>query len=86
MISIDSKCEAFDIAIALYNWCADNHEGMMSDKYSIMSTLISTYNMSNIPSIDDSTELYYNGLDESNYISTKQVLFDYLDSEWDDAE
>jgi hypothetical protein len=81
--TIQDNSEAFDIAIALYNWCAENHEGQNSDQYAIMSELVGTHNMSNIPEIDDSTELQYNNLDDTNFQEIADDLFYYLDNEWE---
>ena len=83
MDTITENHEAFDIAIALYNWCSHNYNGMSCEKYAVMSSLVSTYKMSNIPENDENTEFYYNDLDENNWEETKQELFRYLDNDWE---
>jgi len=92
-MKINNKCEAFDVAIALYNWCAHNHEGQFSDKYKALS-IASDYNMTNIPEIDENTKgdayeeavFIYSALDELNWSNYYDAFIHFMENDWDNED
>jgi len=83
MIQIDDNATAFDVAIALWTWLSEWHEGMMSDKYAAMSKLTGEYKLENIPSLDEMTEFWYNQISEDNWEEVFNEFCLYMDNCWD---
>lgn len=92
--------EAFEQAIALYDWCSHWYGGMGCDKYVAMSKLSGEYRLDSKCSIDyDSEAVYgdadfdeenesiimiYKELTEENWQEIFDNFCDYMDNEWDD--
>ena len=92
--------EAFEQAVALYDWCSHWYSGMYCDKYAAMSKIISDYRLVNRSCIDyDCTLPYdhedkdqenegivmiYQELTEDNWSEVFDNFCDYMDNEWDD--
>ena len=92
--------EAFEQAIALYDWCSHWYSGMGCDKYAAMSKIVGDYKLNNRACIDyDSVLEYgdddfdeenegivmlYHELTEDNWSQVFENWCDYMDNDWDD--
>ena len=90
-MDITNKCEAFDMAIALWYWCTHNYS-KFDAKHEAFCKITEDYKLSNIPSIDfDSTEeddydmvrMMYHNITEDNWEQTYQDFCDFMDNEWE---
>jgi hypothetical protein len=54
MFNIDDNCTAFDVAIAMYIWLSEWHDGQWSDRYSAMCKMGSDYNLQVRGGLDES--------------------------------
>lgn len=92
--------EAFEQAIALYDWLSHWYSGMYCDKYAAMSKIVGDYKLSHRESIDYDCDLpydhedkdqenegivmLYHELTEDNWSQVFENWCDYMDNEWDD--
>ncbi len=81
---IKDNTEAFDKAIAIWYWLSHWHGGQTCDKYAAMCQLGVKHKLNVKEDLDDSTQHYYDELNEDNWESEYQELDRYLDDEWED--
>lgn len=94
--------EAFEQAIAIYDWLSHWYSGMGCDKYAAMSKITGEYKLQTICSIDydctlpydhedkdqenEGVVMIYQELSEENWSEVFDNFCSYMDNEWDDDE
>jgi hypothetical protein len=80
---IECNGMAFDIAIALYTWLAENHGGKSSLEYQALSSISYDYQLRGNISLDEMSEFYYNDISQDNWQDIFEEWKHYMDNEWD---
>ena len=83
MFYIDNNCQAFDIAIALYEWLSHWYGGKSCPKYSAMCMITCHYRLEHRGGLDEMTQMYYDDLTEDNWQDAYNEFCEYMDNEWD---
>jgi len=83
---ITDKCEAFDVAIGLYEWLSHNYGGMGCDKYAAMSKMVGEYRLSSRGIDSEGSQMVYDELDEDNWEGLFMEFCRFMDDEWDDED
>jgi cephalosporin-C deacetylase-like acetyl esterase len=83
MFNIDDNCTAFDVAIAMYIWLSEWHDGQWSDRYSAMCKMGSDYNLQVRGGLDESSQFYYDEITEDNWSELFDEWVEYMDNKFD---
>lgn len=82
---IEDKCQAFDVAIALYTWLSHWYDGMYDTKYAVMSELVGKHKLViKSDSLGENELFIYDELSEDNWQECWTMLEDYLNNKWNE--
>jgi len=83
MFQIDDNCTAFDVAIAMYIWLSEWHDGQWGDRYQAMSKMSLDYNLQVRGGLDEMSQMYYDEITEENWSDLFEQWVNYMDNCWD---
>ena len=83
MFQIDNNAQAFDVAIALYEWLSHWYSGKFCPKYEAMCTIVCHYELNHRGGLDECSQWYYDELSEDNWQDAFDEFCDYMDTQWD---